>query len=118
MPYVERTELRQDETLDDPTPNKNNILPKIMIKSYLCTKNDWSLYRRLANSQLYLICTAQNKCIRQIFFCDKFEHAPPLFKLLDILTFYNIILFKACLLAHKIFNYRQSIPAVFSDIFK
>ena len=69
-------------------------------------------------SNLSKLCTAQNKCIRRIFFCDKYEHVLPFYNLLNILTFNNILLFKAGILAYQIINLSQLVPKIFKDILK
>ena len=53
-----------------------------------------------------------------MLFCSNLEHATPLYKLLDILTLDSILRFKAGLLAHQIINHNQTVPTVFTNIFK
>jgi len=65
------------------------------------------------------IYTIQNKCIRRILFCNKYEHALPFYNLLDILTFDNIIKFKAGVLGYQIINSNHfTIPEIFKDKIK
>ena len=67
-------------------------------------------------SKLEKICTMQNKCIRCIFFCNKFENATPLYNILGLLKFENILKLKTAILAFKIINLKDQIPEVFVDM--
>ena len=55
---------------------------------------------------------------RRMLFCNNLEHAIPLYKMLDILTLDSIQQFKAGLLAYRIINHSQTVPTVFTNIFK
>ena len=65
-------------------------------------------------SNLNKLCTLQN-CIRCMFFTDSRESSQVFYKLLDNLTFDNIVKPSTCVLANKIFYKSSNIPALFHD---
>ena len=73
---------------------------------------------RTYKTNLSRISTIQNKCMRNMFFAGKYEHAPPLYNFLNLLVFNNIFVFKAATFAYQIIHNKESIPIVFSNILK
>ena len=60
----------------------------------------------------------QNKCIRCMFFCNRFEHAMPLYNISGLLTLKNIFIFNSTSFAHKILNNNSKVPSAFRNILK
>ena len=63
-------------------------------------------------TNLNKICTKQNKCIRSIFFANKQEPSFPYYQILEVLKFENIVKFKICSLASKLYNSPSTGPAI------
>ena len=72
---------------------------------------------KLYNYQTNLnkICTKQNKCIRSIFFANKQEPSLPYYQILEVLKFENVVKFKICSLAFKLYNNPSTVPAIFHN---
>ena len=66
-------------------------------------------------TNLNKICTKQNKCIRSIFFANKHEPSLPYYQILEVLKFENIVKFKICSLAFKLYNNPSTVPAIFHN---
>ena len=66
-------------------------------------------------TNLNKICTKQNKCIRSIFFANKQEPSFPHYQILEVLKFENIVKFKICSLAFKLYNNPSTVPAIFHN---
>ena len=66
-------------------------------------------------TNLNKICTKQNKCIRSIFFAKKQEPSLPYYQILEIWKFENIVKFKICSLAFKLYNNPSTVPAIFHN---
>ena len=66
-------------------------------------------------TNLNKICTKQNKCIRSIFFAKKEEPSLPYYQILEILKLENIVKFKICSLAFKLYNNPSTVPAIFRN---
>ena len=66
-------------------------------------------------TNLNKICTKQNKCIRSIFFAKKQEPSLPYYQILEILKLENIVKFKICSLAFKLYNNPSTVPAIFHN---
>ena len=60
----------------------------------------------------------QNKCIRSMFFANRFEHAMPLYNISGLLTLKNIFIFNSTIFAHKILNNNSKVPTAFRNILK
>ena len=61
-------------------------------------------------TNLNKISTKQNKCIRSIFFANKREPSFPYYQILEILKFENVVRFKICSLAFKLYNNPTTVP--------
>ena len=66
-------------------------------------------------TNLNKICTKQNKCIRSIFFANKQEPSLPYYQILEVLKFENVVKFKICSLAFKLYNNPSTVPAIFHN---
>ena len=66
-------------------------------------------------TRLTKIVTKQNKVVRQIFFANSRENANPLYKILDILKFENILKHKIGCFTFKILNKSSSVPKPFTN---
>ena len=66
-------------------------------------------------TNLNKICTKQNKCIRTIFCANKHEPSLPYYQILEVLKFENIVKFKICSLAFKLYNNPSTVPAIFHN---
>ena len=69
-------------------------------------------------TNLARISTVQNKCVRTIFYANRYEHAAPLYNILGILTFDNMLKLNTALLGYKIVNNNNQVPIVFRNILK
>lgn len=69
-------------------------------------------------TKLARICSMQNKCIRNIFFTNRYEHALPLYNVLNLLIFNNIFIFKSATFAYQIINIKSRVPVVFLKMLK
>ena len=67
-------------------------------------------------TNLNKICTTKNKCIRSIFFANKQEPSFPYYQTLEVLKFENIVKFKICSLAFKLYNNPSTVRAIFHNV--
>ena len=66
-------------------------------------------------TNLNKISTKQNKCIHSIFFANKRELSFPYYQILGILKSENVVRFKICSLAFKLYNNPTTVPAIFHN---
>ncbi len=66
-------------------------------------------------TNLNKIRSAQNACVKSIFFASKRENATPYYNLLKILKFDNIFKLKISIFTYKIIHDKTNIPTVFSQ---
>ena len=66
-------------------------------------------------TNLNKIRSAQNACVKSIFFASKRENATPYYNLLKILKFDNIFKLKISIFTYNIIHDKTNIPTVFSQ---